>query len=166
MKTKVKNILLLVFAACIGMSVFIGCAASPDKATDESAQNREYMAQVNSLMDELNTGLLDFSDAVSADDLVGMKTHSEKAYKAIDDLEKVEAPEALEKVHQEYLDGCKALKKALSGYIDLYSNIDTATEDQPYDFDNYNKDLTKLKDDYNSGIDHLKEGDRLAAEIE
>lgn len=166
MKTKVRNVLVLVIAACIGMTLFIGCAAPANEAVDEAAQNREYMAQVNSLMEDLNEGLTDFSESVSADDLVSMKTNAEKAYKAIDELEKIEAPESLTEVQKEYLDGCKALKKALDGYLDIYTDIDTATEEQPYNFEKYSDQLSKVKDSYEKGIEHLEEGDKLASEIE
>lgn len=166
MKSKVRSIVLLAIAACVGLSVFAGCSSPSNEEVDEAALNREYMAQVNSFMDDLNAGLADFSGAVSDNDLVGMKTHSEKAFKAIDELEKLEAPEALSEVHDGYLSGCKDLKKALNGYIDLYIAIDTATEEEPYDYSNHDAELAKIQNDYNSGIEHLRTADTLASEIE
>lgn len=166
MKTKVRSFVLLAIAVCVGVSVFVGCSSPANEEVDEAALNREYMAQVNSFMEDLNAGLADFSDSVSADDLVGMKTHSEKAFKAIDELEKLEAPQTLSEVHDGYLSGCEDLEKALNGYIDLYIAIDAATEEEPYDYSNHDAELAKIQDDYNSGIEHLKTADTLASEIE
>ncbi|MEG0322402.1 MAG: hypothetical protein RR547_14425 [Raoultibacter sp.] len=145
-------------------AVFLsGCMANNGQATEKN-ENREYMTQVNNAMNDLKTRLEGFDDAVSRNDLVAMRTQADSAFKALDTLGAIEAPEATKDIQTKYVDGTNDLKDALNLYIDLYTEIENATEAAPFDYSTYDSRLKDIKDAYDSGISSLEEGDKLAAE--
>lgn len=139
-----------------------GCAAHDTQATQQQSLNRQYMMQVNQTMEDFKSQLNDFTEAVSKNDMVGMHTEADKAFKIIADFEKLEAPEDLQDVKSAYLNGMHGLKDALRAYIDLYTEVDTATEDKPFDWKTYDERLAKIEKQYNEGMDKLQEGDNKA----
>ena len=140
-----------------------GCMAQ-NTANPEQTANRQYMSQVNQTMEDLKSRLEGFNQAVSNDDLVGMKTQADNAFKAIDDLNALEPPEELKDIQTAYVDGCNDLKEALSGYVDLFTEIENATEEEPFDYSTYDSRLKEIQDTYSSGIEHLEEADAKANE--
>lgn len=63
------------------------------------------MTQVNQTMEDLAGKLDGFSDAVARGDLVTMRTQADNAFKSIEDLNKIEAPEDMKKIQAEYVEG-------------------------------------------------------------
>ena len=108
--------------------------------------------------------LASFTDAVSRGDVVGMRTQADNAFKSIDDLNKLEAPEDLKDIQQAYVDGTGTLKEALSSYVGLYTEIDSATDEQPFDWASYDERIGEIQSQYDAGIAQLEEGDQKAAE--
>ncbi|MDO4503200.1 MAG: hypothetical protein Q4D06_08485 [Coriobacteriia bacterium] len=127
--------------------------------TQASAQatNRAYMSSVNQCIDSLNERLDSFEEAVSNEDMVAMKTKAAKAGEVVAQLEKLEAPESLKDVHQDYVEGCKSLSEALSAYVELYS------ESKEGKVDSYEAKLKAIQHKYDEGIAQIKEGDDAAA---
>lgn len=170
MKNKSKISFLVAAVCCLGfVFALTGCMGAAEETVDEQALNREYMSQVNIIMDDLDATLTDFTEAVSNNDIVGMKSRSEAVSKAIDTLEKLEAPEALKEVHSDYVSGCQDLKAAFDDYIDLYAEVDAAEEDGTLDDaarKSYDDDIEKINKKYQSGIDHLESADKKASEME
>ena len=64
-----------------------------------------------------------------------------------------------------YVDGCTALKDALNGYVDLYTEIDSATEEHPFDFGTYDDRIKAVQDKYNEGVNALKAADEEALKL-
>lgn len=155
----------LVTALCVVVlaCVAVGCTAQDTEAQDAQAANRQYMTQVNQQMEDLSANLSLFADAVSNNDVVSMRTQADSAFKVIDELAAVEAPEALADVQAEYVGGCAKLEEALSAYVALYTEIETATEEQPFDYGSYDSRLTDIQKLYDEGVAQLKAGDALAA---
>ena len=122
--------------------------------------------QVNQVMDDLETSLASFTDAVSRNDVVGMQTQAENALSKLDSLDSIEAPEELSEVQQSYQDGTAQLREALSSYVALYTEISSATESQPFDWSTYDARLAEIQESYDAGIDALEAGDKAAAEVE
>lgn len=151
-------------AAVIAVTALAGCGSQEGAITKEQAENRQYMTEVNRAMEDLQGRLGSFTDAVSQGDVVGMKTQADNAYKALDDLEKVNVPEGLADIQKEYLDGANELKSALSAYVELYAEIDSATEAQPFDYSTYHKRIADIRTQYEEGIEKLQEGDKKASE--
>ena len=155
---------MAIIGAALAMTLG-GCMAQNNTANTQQTENRQYMSQVNQTLEDLTSRLDNFNQAVSNNDLVGMKTQAESAFKAIDDLNALEAPDALKDVQTAYVDGCNDLKDALNLYVDLYTEIENATEEEPFDYSTYDSRLKEIQDKYDSGISKLEEGDKKANEL-
>lgn len=155
----------VVIAAVLAFGALAGCVGQTAVNEQENA-NREYLSQVNQVMDDLETALASFTDAVSRNDVVGMQTQAENALAKLDSLGSIEAPESLEAVHQSYQDGTAKLRDALNGYVALYIEIDSATDAQPFDWSTYDARLAEIQKNYDAGIEALEAGDKAAAEVE
>lgn len=165
---KRSRITRVVLTLCVGvmMIAFLGgCAQQANTASEEQTANRQYMSSVSTSIEELSERLGGFEDAVSRGDTVAMRTQADNAFKALDALAAIEAPEALKEVQQGYVDGCNTLRDALNGYIALYTEIDSATEDHPFDYSTYDDRLKEIQDKYNDGISKLESADQKAAEL-
>ncbi len=163
---KRKNFAKVIAAVCAGalmIAAFAGCAPQKDAGNQDQLDRRQYMSQVNQAMDDLQSRLDGFADAVSRNDVVSMRTQADDAFKALDDLNGLDVPEGLKDIQQEYVDGTSDLKDALNAYIDLYTEIESATDDQPFDWSSYDQRIADIQDRYNAGIDKLKAGDEKAA---
>lgn len=164
-RTNLTRLLVIaLFGALLAMSLG-GCMAQNNTVNTQQTENRQYMSKVNQSMEDLTNRLDSFNQAVSNNDLVGMKTQADNAFKAIDDLNALEAPEALKDIQTAYVDGCTDLKDALSLYVDLYTEIESATEEEPFDYSTYDARLKEIQDKYDSGIDKLEEADKKANEM-
>ena len=108
-----------VCAAALSVAVLGGCMPQQQTSAASQAQsdNRAYMTQVNQTMETLQTRLSGFSDAVSRGDVVTMRTQADNAFKALDELDSQEAPDALKDVKQCYVDGSEQLENALNAPI-------------------------------------------------
>lgn len=153
-------------ALALALTMLAGCAAAGSSATTEQSGNRQYMSQVNQVMDDLQTQLASFTDAVSRDDVVGMQTQADNALATLDDLESIEAPDDLSDVHQSYLDGASSLRDALTSYVALYTEISSATDAALFDWTTYEGRLADIQQSYDDGIEKMQEGDELAANKE
>ncbi len=163
---KRKNIAKVIAVACAGVlmiAALAGCAQQGSRGDQDQLDRRQYMSQVNQAMDDLQTKLDSFSDAVSRDDVVGMRTQADNAFKALDDLNGLEVPDAVKDIQQEYVDGTNSLKDALNAYIDLYTEIESATDEHPFDWSSYDQRIAEIQAQYDAGIDKLKKGDEAAA---
>lgn len=135
------------------------CSSGGSNLTSEQQANRTYMSQANGVMNSLGDNLNSFVDAVSRGDLVNMKTQAENAYKALDDLAALEAPEELADVQKGYVDGCAKLREALDQYIELYTQINAGSFDQSQ----YSSRIAKIQALYDEGVELLKKADETAA---
>lgn len=162
--TRFAKALVALCAGVLLVAGLAGCAQQDSAATQQQNENREYMTKVNQVMDDLQGKLTSFTDAVSRGDVVGMRTQADNAFKSVDDLNKLEAPEDLKDIQQDYVEGTGKLKDALNSYIDLYTEIDSATEDQPFDWTTYDQRIGDIQKQYDEGIAKLKDGDTKAAE--
>lgn len=162
--TRFAKVLVAMFAGVLMVAALGGCAQQDTAATQQQSENRQYMTQVNQTMEDLQSRLDGFTDAVSRGDLVGMRTQADNAYKALDELGKLNVPDDLKDIQQEYVDGTNKLKDALNAYIELYTEIDSATEAQPFDYSTYDQRIADIKSQYDEGIGKLQSGDNKASE--
>lgn len=162
--TKAKAIGAVV-AATLAFGALAGCTGQT-AADQQQDANRQYLSQVNQVMDDLETALASFTDAVSRNDVVGMQTQADNALAKLDSLGSIEAPDELADVHQSYQDGTSQLRDALSSYVALYTEISSATDVQPFDWSTYDARLAEIQEKYDAGIDALEAGDKAAAEVE
>lgn len=139
-----------------------GCASPASNASPEQKANRAYMSQVNETMVELDDQLDQFVDAVSRGDVVNMRTQADNAYKTLDKLADIEPPDGLADIHDGYVKGADKLRQALDEYIDLYT--EAASADESYDWNAYDRRITKIQKLYDEGVKILSDTDELAAE--
>lgn len=162
-RTNFVKMLAVALAGVLMVAALAGCQQRGSAVDQDQLDRRQYMSQVNQAMDELQTRLESFSDAVARDDVVGMRTQADNAFKALDDLDGLEVPDALKDIQKDYVDGTNSLKDALNGYIDLYTEIESATDEQPFDWSTYDQRIADIQAKYDAGIDKLKKGDEAAA---
>lgn len=165
MKRKLIRFIAAVCGAALLTGLLAGCMSPNTGATDQQKANRTYMTKVNQAMEELDSRLADFDDAVSRGDAVTMRTQADNAYAAIDALSAIDTPDAMKDLQKSYVDGCNALKDALNAYIDLYTEIESATEAHPFDYGTYDDRVKAVQDKYNEGIDKLKAADEEALKL-
>lgn len=159
------RLIALVCVVTLSLGALSGCLAQPTGVSQEQQANRTYMTKVNQAMEDLNTRLQSFDDAVARGDAVTMRTQADNAYEAIDALGAIDTPDAMKNLQKDYVDGCTALKEALSAYVDLYTEVDSATEQHPFDYDTYDDRIKAIQDKYNEGIQKLKSADEEAIKL-
>ena len=166
-----KNWILRVLAvACVGALMvcgLAGCSQQSSAETEQQAANRAYMSSVNQKIEELAERLTSFEDAVAREDVVTMRTQADNACAVIDERSAIEGPEGqgLEEVQQGYVDGCTTLRDALNAYIDLYTEIESATAEHPFDYATYDDRLAAIQAQYDEGVSKLKAADEKAASL-
>ena len=164
-KTFVSRIVALACAGAFLVAALTGCMQQSSAASEEQTANRQYMAQVNQKMDSLGGKLEGFNDAVSRGDVVGMRTQADAAFKVIDELSAIEAPEVLGDIHAGYVEGCELLEQARSEYVALYAEVEGVSGNQPFDRSAYDSRLAGIQDLYDRGIAKLEETDLKASEL-
>ncbi len=163
-----RNLIRLIATVCSTVllaGLLAGCMSPNTGATDQQRANRTYMTKVNQAMEDLNSRLGDFDDAVSRGDVITMRTQADNAFSAIDALAAIDTPDAMKGLQSGYVDGCNALKGALNDYIDLYTEIDSATDEHPFDYGAYDERIKAVQDKYNDGISKLKAADEEALKL-
>lgn len=165
MKRNLIRLIATVCAAALLAGALAGCMSPNTGATDQQQANRTYMTKVNQAMEDLNGRLGDFDDAVARGDVVTMRTQADNAFTAIDALSAIDTPDAMKSLQGGYVDGCNALKDALNAYIDLYTEIESATEEHPFDYGTYDERIKAVQDKYNDGINKLKAADEEALKL-
>lgn len=164
-RSKMTRILAALCAAVLMVGTLAGCAGIEQNSEEAKAQaeNRQFMSDVNAIMEELSQRLGSFNDAVSRGDVITMRTQADDAFKVLDNLESLEAPEVLQDVKQGYVDGSKQLKDALNAYIALYTDL--AANPSAVSTDAYKERLASIQDTYDQAVEKLKSTDEAAAQL-
>ncbi len=166
-KTKLAKLPILLCAVALSVAMLAGCTQQQTSAEQQAqSDNRAYMSQVNQSMEELQTRLTSFTDAVSRKDVVAMRTQADNAFKILDSLSDQEAPDALKDVKEKYVSGCNSLKSALNDYITLYTDIESATDENPFDWGTYDQRLAAIKATYDQGISDLQSADETVSSLQ
>ena len=159
-RTSVVKLGVLICAMALACGLIAGCAnTAGTKATEEQQANRNYMSQVNEIMEQLDSGLDSFVDAVSRGDIVNMRTQADEAFKVLDKLDALEAPDGLADVQDKYKDGSAKLRDALDAYITLYTDMNGSS----FDMTTYDKRIADVQKLYDEGVALMQEGDEAAA---
>ena len=157
-KRTIARVLAVALGAALALGTLAGCQSPATGATDQQQANRTYMTK-------LNTRLGEFDEAVAQESVVNMRNKANSAFEAIDALAAIDTPDAMKDLQTNYVDGCNKLKDALNSYIDLYTEISSATEEAPFDFSAYDGRVKEIQDAYNEGIDKLKAADEEALKL-
>lgn len=164
-RSKMTRILAALCAAVLMVGTLAGCAGIEQNSEEAKAQaeNRQFMSDVNAIMEELSQRLGSFNDAVSRGDVITMRTQADDAFKVLDDLESLEAPEVLQDVKQGYVDGSKQLRDALNAYIALYTDL--AANPSAVSTEAYKERLASIQDTYDQAVEKLKSTDEAATQL-
>lgn len=157
-------------AAFVCNFALTGCSqsmfpAEPASEEDAGPTSRSFMASMNEAADTLQEKMGAFTDAVARQDLVSMRVQADAAYAIIDDMAAIEAPDELKDLQQKYIDGCGELKNALNGFMELYTEIDSATTRNPFDYSTYADRMAQLQGQYDAAVQALQEADQSATEM-
>lgn len=168
--TRIKRAAAAFMAAAFACSLMLtGCtqplASQSSEQEETGPTSRSFMAQMNEASDDLSEKMASFSDAVSREDLVSMKLQADAAYAVVDQMAAIEVPEELADLKQRYVDGCTQLKDVLSGYVDLYSEIEASTTRNPFDYDDYPDRIAALQASYDAAVQALEDADKSATEM-
>lgn len=173
--TRYIRIIAAIVCTVALVSVFGGCAASRTdtsqssglggsqaSSTDQQAsQNRQYMAQLNQQMSDLQTAADSFQKAVAAKDTVSMNASVADVQKIIDSVKNTDSTERLSTVKDEYVDGLCTLDDAMKAYASLYTDAQNGTVDSAA----FASRLQTVQAAYDNGIAKLKAADEEVQKI-
>ena len=150
--------------ACVVAGMLAACSMGPaTSASSKSPEqlNRAYMSQVNESMTKLQDSLGQFTDAVSRGDVVSMRTEADNAYKVLDELAAIEAPNDMADIREQYLKGTTAMREALDAYIQLYTEASAAGSS--YSWSDHESRVKKVQSLYDDAVKQLKAADEAVA---
>ena len=149
-----------VCALTLATGVMAGCASGASVAANAEQQaNRAYMSQVNQTMEELDSNLESFVDAVSRGDVVNMRSQADNAIKSLDKLDTLEVPENMADIQEGYVAGTDKLSEALDAYVALYTEASSAD----FDWSTYDSRIAAIQELYDAGVSALEAADEVAA---
>lgn len=94
-----------------------------------------------------------------------MQTQADAAFAVISQISELECPEELNDLKQSYVDGCTQLKDALSAYLQLFMEIDAATDAHPFNYDGYADRVAQIQQTYDEAVQKLQDADNAATEM-
>ena len=153
-------------ATLMGISLLCGCSGASTVVDDEAAQNRQFMASVNQIMVAMQSSFDGFNEAVGSGDIVAMKFRLDSVSDCIGQLDKLDAPEDLADIKQNYVEGVTALQSAIEAYTALYSEIASTEDRSAVDMSSFADRLSEINATYQDGIAKLQAGDEAAASKE
>ncbi|NPD30806.1 hypothetical protein HLV37_02790 [Eggerthellaceae bacterium zg-1084] len=169
-----RSMIKVAGALCSALMVGVlatGCTLSGPEAASTPEQraqkdNRAYMSQLNDALSGMRDGLGAFTQAVSRNDVVSMRTQADRALASIDKVSSLEAPEALTEVHGTYVSGLEKLKGALSDYVTLYTDMKAAIDQGTFDANAFAAKVGEVQSAYDEGMELLKKADEQAAALQ
>lgn len=157
---------MVAFAAAIVLACALmlsGCASNAQQANDPQTLNRQYMANVNQIMDEIDAQMTEFSTIVKEGEVVSLSTQLAAINNSDDKLKALSVPDAMKDIQSDYLKGTEELQTAFAAYVDLYEDV-KAPENGTFDFATYGDRLNDVKSHYEAGIQALESADQKAAD--
>lgn len=157
---------MVAFAAAIVLAcalILSGCASNAQQANDPQTLNRQYMANVNQIMDEIDAQMTEFSTIVKEGEVVSLSTQLAAINNSVDKLKALSVPDAMKDIQSDYLKGTEELQTAFAAYVDLYEDV-KAPENGTFDFATYGDRLNDVKSHYEAGIQALESADQKAAD--
>lgn len=149
--------------ALMGALLLSGCASNTTQANDPQTLNRQYMANVNQIMDEIDAQMTEFSTIIKDGEVVSLSTQLANINNSVDKLKALSVPDAMKDIQSEYLKGTEELQAAFAAYVDLYEDV-KAPENGSFDFTTYGDRLNEVRTHYEAGIEALESADQKASE--
>jgi cytochrome c556 len=140
-----------------------GCASGVTQSDDAQTQNRQYMANVNQIMEEIDAQMTEFSAVIKEGEVVSLGTQLANINNSVDKLKALSVPDAMKDIQADYLTGTEELQEAFAAYVDLYEDV-KAPENGKFDYSTYNDRLSEVRSHYEAGIEALQSADQKAAD--
>lgn len=140
-----------------------GCASGTQQANDPQTLNRQYMANVNQIMDEIDAQMTEFSTIIKEGEVVSLSTQLANINNSVDKLKALSVPDDMKDIQSDYLKGTEELQTAFAAYVDLYEDV-KAPESGTFDFATYGDRLADVRSHYQAGIEALQSADQKAAD--
>lgn len=150
--------------ACALAFALVGCSATSGAQSEEAKQageNRQYMAQLNKQMSDLQQVMDDFQTAVSEQNTVAMKAQVEKAQGIAQAIDASEPTDSLSDAKDLYVDALNTLNGAMSDYADMYIQAENGT----ISGDDLKGRMEKVQEAYDEGVEKLKTADDAVAKL-
>ena len=154
---------LVTAVALLGALLLSGCAANTTQTNDPQTLNRQYMANVNQIMDEIDAQMTEFSTIIKDGEVVSLSTQLANINNSVDKLKALSVPDAMKDIQSDYLKGTEELQAAFAAYVELYEDV-KAPENASFDFATYNDRLNEVRTHYEAGIEALQSADQKASE--
>ena len=161
---KINKLILSLGLVVVGGTAMLSmtsCAPAQSAVEKSEAYNRQFMSQINSVVESYGEKLDEFSLAVSQGNVVNMTTLAQSSATITEDMKKIEESNDMEKIRDAYYDAMVELNGALGKYVSLYTNI-SALGDSPADASTIQSDLAEVQAAYDAGLQLLKDADELA----
>ena len=161
---KINSIALslsLIAVGAMGMLSMTSCAPAQSAVEKAESYNRQFMSQINSVVEDYSEKLNEFSLAVSQGNVVNMTTLAQASAIITEDMKNIEASNDMEKIRDAYYDAMVALNASLDQYVNLYSEV-SALGGSAADTTTVQSGITQVQEAYDSGLQLLKDADELA----
>lgn len=154
----------LVCALALACALLLsGCASGATQANDPQTLNRQYMANVNQIMEEIDAEMAEFSTVIKDGEVVSLGTQLANINNSVDKLKALSVPDDMKDIQSDYLKATEELQSAFSSYAALYEDV-KAPESGSFDYSTYNTRLDEIRQHYEAGIEALQSADQKAAD--
>ena len=161
---KINSIALtlgLIVVGATGVFTMTSCAPAQSAVEKAESYNRQFMSQINSVVEDYSEKLSEFSLAVSQGNVVNMTTLAQASATITEDMKNIEASNDMEKIRNAYYDAMVALNASLNQYVSVYSEI-SALGESVADAAAVQSGITEVQAAYDAGLQLLKDADELA----
>ena len=88
-------------AALVCALLLSGCASNAQQANDPQTLNRQYMANVNQIMDEIDAQMTEFSTIVKEGEVVSLGTQLAAINNSVDKLKALSVPDEMKDIQSD-----------------------------------------------------------------
>lgn len=159
-----KSRIFLAIALCMTcVTLLVGCSSNAGQSDDPQTQNRQYMASVSQIMDDINNQMTDFSAAIKDGEVISLSSQLNSVSNSVESLKSLTVPDAMKDIQSSYVSGAEELQTALDDYVKLYQDV-KAPASGSFDYSTYSSRLAEVQQHYTAGVEALQAADKKASE--
>ncbi|WP_251197588.1 hypothetical protein [Anaerotardibacter muris] len=140
-----------------------GCASGATQANDPQTLNRQYMANVNQIMEEIDAEMTEFATIIKDGEVVSLSTQLANINNSVDKLKDLSVPDDMKDIQSDYVKGVEELQSAFAAYVALYEDV-KAPENGKFDYGTYGSRLDDVRSHYEAGIEAIQNADQKASD--
>lgn len=139
----------------------MGSSGAQSEEAQQASANRQYMAQLNQQMADVQQIMDDFQAAVSEQNTVVMRAQIEKAQSIAQTIDASKPTESLSDAKDQYVDALITLNTAMADYADLYERANSGALSR----EDLDSGIKAVQDSYDDGVEKLKAADDTVAKL-